>query len=151
MCSRRGVPRQLVPGAARSLACGRERVGVFEQLPERGAQALDVSGRDDAARREPADDLAQATHVVDDGRHAGTERLEERAGLVQLGPVGEDRDGRLGQREFELGRAEIAEAPLRPVTGGAAEVVERDPRVARDEQARAGTASVARTASPRPL
>ena len=48
------------------------------------AIAADVARLDDRARAEPAHDLAEAADVVDDRGQPGAERLEERAGDVDL-------------------------------------------------------------------
>ena len=60
-----------------------------------------------------ADRLAEPGDVVDDGGHAGAERLQERARLVELGAVGEESDRRLGKRAVDLGLGEVPESPLR--------------------------------------
>ena len=44
---------------------------------------LDVAGGDDAAGLEPAHVLAQPADVVGDGRHAGPQRAQQRARLVE--------------------------------------------------------------------
>ena len=93
-------------------------------------------GGHDPPGGEARDDLAQPADVVDDRGDAGAQRLEERPGLVELVAVGEDRDGRLGERLLELAGAEVAEAPLDAVAAALAELRERDARVAGDEQAR---------------
>ncbi|MCS7007670.1 MAG: hypothetical protein NZL88_08980 [Gaiellaceae bacterium] len=96
--------------------------------------ALDVPWLDDRARVEAADDLAEPPDVVHDRGNAGSEGLEERSREVDLGPVREEPDGRLGEGALELGAREEAEAPLgaprRPLT----ELVEGHAGVADDEE-----------------
>ena len=55
-----------------------------------------------AARSEAAHRLAQAADVVDHRGDAGAERLQQRAGLVELCPVGKDGDRRLTEGAVEL-------------------------------------------------
>ena len=86
------VPGQLLAGAAGALAGRLERCGVVEQLAQRGGQGLDVVGRHDAPGAVAANRLGEAADVVDDRWHARAERLQERAGLIELGAVGEDGD-----------------------------------------------------------
>ena len=94
-----------------------ERVGVVEQLAERLLQALDVTRRDDPAGSEGADDLAEPADVVDDRRDACADRLQQRAGLVELGAVREDGDRRRAERALDLARRQVAEAPLGAIAG----------------------------------
>ena len=102
----RRAPGQLGPGALGAGAGRGERRGVFEQLPHGRAQRVDVVRRHDPAGAVAADDLAEAADVVDDRRDAGPERLQQRAALVELGAVGEDRDGRLAERATRAPAAE---------------------------------------------
>ena len=102
MRGRGGVPRQRLARALRALARRSELAGIVEELGERAAEARDVAGRHDPARGEARDDLAEPADVVDDRGDACAQRLEQRAGLVELVAVGEDRDGRLGERLLEL-------------------------------------------------
>ena len=69
----RGVPRQLLARAAGAGARGPERRGVVEQLADRGAECLDVTRGDDAARTEARNRLADAADVVGDRGHACSE------------------------------------------------------------------------------
>ena len=103
------------PARGRAVAGGRELVRPVEQLAERVGQRMDVARGHDAARAEAPDDLAEPADVVDDRGHARAERLQERARLVELVPVREDRDRRLRERPLELGSAEIAEPPFGPL------------------------------------
>ena len=134
MRGRRCVPRERLARALCPLTRRRECGRVVEQLPQRARQGIDVARGHDPAGLEPADDLAQAADVVDDGRDAGTERLQEGTRLVELRAVREDRQGRLRERALELRRAEVPEPPFGAPTGLAAEIVERDPCVTCDEQ-----------------
>jgi len=81
--------------------------------------------------------LRNAADVVGNGRDAGTERTEESAALVELGPVRKDGDGRVAERAVGLLLREVAEPPfdLEPVRLGPVRL-ERLERVARDEEAR---------------
>ena len=77
------------------------------------SEPVDVPGRHDAAGAEGADDLAEAADVVDDGRDARSDRLQQRAGLVELGAVGEDRDGRLAEGSGDLAARSDSRAATR--------------------------------------
>ena len=100
------LPGQLLARSQRAGTRRRERRLVVEQLAERRRQRLDVVGRDDAAGAERPHGLAEAADVVDDRRHAGAERPQQRAALVELGAVREDGDGRLAERPVDLGLGE---------------------------------------------
>ena len=131
------VPGQLArarraPSRAASSAAGSSRSSPG-CLGERG----DVPGRDDAAGAERLHGLGEPADVVDDRRHAGAERAQQRARLVELGAVGEERHRRLAERAVELGVREVAEPPLGAIARGRAVAVDRLHRVADDEQARA--------------
>ena len=106
------VPRELLARAARAGAGGLERGRVAEELAGGGGERLHVSGRHDAAGLEAAHRLGNAAHVVGDRRHAGAERPQERAALVELGPVGEERERRLAEGAVDLGRRQVAEPPV---------------------------------------
>ena len=109
---------------------------VVEQLAHGLGERLDVARRDDAAGPEAANRLAEAADVVGDGRHAGAERAHERAALVDLGPVGEERDRRLAERAVDLVVREVAEPPLGPVARGRPVAVDRLERIAGDQEPR---------------
>ena len=134
------VPRELVPRPRGATPRGRERGGITEQLSERGPEAGQVTRRDDPTRLERTHDLAEPTDVVDDRGDSGAERLQERAGLVELRGLRKDGDGRVRQRALERRAVEVPEAPLGPCAGPPAQRVERDTGVARHEQACVGDA-----------
>ncbi len=90
-----------------------ERLRVGEQLARRLGQRLDVPGRHDAAGAVTRDRLAEAADVVDDRRDARPERLQQRARLVELGAIREDRDRRVRERALELGRRRDSRAAIR--------------------------------------
>src|SRR2546425_6263457 len=129
------IPRQYPARATGSLTCRLERDGILEELAGRARERLNVSGRNDAPRAEPFHRLTQPPDVVDDCGDAGAERLQQCAALIELRPVGKERDGRITERALELALGEIAEAPL----GGGARLgpvaVHRLERLAGDEQA----------------
>src|SRR5205823_6501400 len=107
--SRRGaVPGQLGACPPRAFACSFQRRRISKELSDRLRESLDVTCGDDAACLVRQDRLRQAADVVDHRGHAGPERAEERAGLVQLRAVGEDGDGRLAESPVELRVGEIA-------------------------------------------
>src|SRR5207244_3695375 len=81
----RGSPREVAPCSLRAGPRRGERRRVGEQLAQRLGQRFDVPGWDDAAGGEAAHRLAEPRDVVDDGRDACPERLEERARLIELG------------------------------------------------------------------
>ena len=95
-----------------------------------------------ALRRTP-DRLAEPADVVDDRRHAGAERLQEGAGLVELRAIREDRDRRLARARGRAPPAAGSRAATRPAPARAG--VERHRRVAGDDQPGVGRAA----ASPR--
>ena len=130
------VPRKRRPRTLGPRACVGESGCVTEELAEGLAEAPEVARSHDAARSKPFDDLSEPTHVVDDGGNARPERLKKCPRLVELRPVGEDGDGRLRERLLELARAEVPEPPLDPSPTPRTEVVERDPRVAGDDEPR---------------
>ena len=109
MCARGSVPGELLASAKRSGAGVGERRLVVEQLSDGVAQCGDVIGRDNAPGTVVRDSLAETADVVDDRRHPGAERLQERPALVELRAVGEDCDGRVTESTLELLRREIAE------------------------------------------
>ena len=97
----------------------------------------------------PVDGLPEPADVVDHRRDPGAERLQERPRLVELVPVGEGGDGRSRECLLDRRLVEVAEAPLGLGAGGCAKVVERDPRIARDEQPGAVDPSDGRSPCPR--
>ena len=101
------------------------------------AEPVDVVRRDDAARAEAPHGLGEAADVVDDRRHAGAERPQERAALVELGAVREDGDGRLAERAVDLGLRE-ERARRRPRRGAALPARARPPRARGRAACRAG-------------
>ncbi len=132
----RGVPGELRPCALGTRACGGERIRVREESPQRARHRLDVAGGDDRACAEPADDLPEATDVVDDGRDARSQSLEQCPRDVDLGAVWKEGNGRLRQRAAQLRVREVTEPPLGAIAGARAELVERDSRIAGDEEPR---------------
>jgi L-cysteine/cystine lyase len=111
---------------------------VGEELPDREGQRADVPRRHHPPRGEPPHRLGDAADVVRDGRHARAQRAQERAALVELGPVRKDGDGRVAEGAVDLRRREITEPPLdlEPVGRGAIGL-DRLERIPGDEQPRA--------------
>ena len=124
-------------------ACARllERLVVGEELVDGLRKAGDVARRNDPPRPEALHRLGEAAHVVHDRGHAGAERPEESAALVELGPVREHGHGRLPERTVELSVREEAEPPLDAVPACGAIGLQRLERIACDEQPRPVDAS----------
>ncbi len=131
------VPGQLRARLPRALARPLQRGVVGEELVQRRRESGNVARGYDAAGVEAAHGLRDATDVVGDHGDSGAERLQERAALVELGPIREDGDGRLAERALDLRPCEVAETPLdlEPVGCGAVRL-DRLERVARDEEPR---------------
>ena len=133
----RAAPARAAASAAASWSSSRERAASASTSP--GGTTRPASKR--------AHDLAEAADVVDDRGDAGAERLEQRARLVELGPVGEDADRRLARARARARRRRgIRGATRRGRLRLARSVVERDARVARHEEPRVRR----RRARPRP-
>ncbi len=115
--------------------CG-QRIRAPQELLECKGHPADVARLDDRSCAEPGHDLAEASDVVDDRGHPRPEHLEERARDVDLGAVGEERDGRLGKRAPDLAIGQEAEAPLRSVSGRELQTFERHARITGDQEAR---------------
>ena len=127
------------PRSARRAPAGRRR-GLPPARSRRRASSLIAaaspstsSGGDDAARAVGAHRLGEAADVVDHRRHAGAERAEQRAALVELRAVGEDGDGRLAERPVDLRLGE--ETRRRAGDAQAAPRRHARDRVARDARA----------------
>lgn len=135
LCS--GLPRECHACSRRAGTGAGERIWVVEQPTQFPLESGDVARRYDRSRVEPANHLAESADVIHDGGHAPPERLEERPRLVEFLSIREDRDGCVAERLHELVGSEVAEAPLGPDTRLCAEGVERDPRVARDQESSA--------------
>src|SRR5262249_51189533 len=109
---RRCVPGELLAGAACPRAClvecGRVGEGVVGGLRE----AVGVARGNYTAGSEVPYGLRDAADVVRDRGHAGAERAQESAALVEFGPVREDGDRRLAERTVDLLAREVAEPPL---------------------------------------
>ena len=134
MRPRRGFPGQLLLGPLRACTGPREGGRVVEQLASRLGQRRDVARRNDPARAEAPDRLCEPADVVRDHWNAGAERPEQGPALVDLGPVRKERDRRVAQRAVDLVVREIAEPPLRTVSGGLPVSVDALQRVAGDEE-----------------
>src|SRR5205823_13900027 len=99
-------------GTPRSRPRRLERAGVLEQLPCGSGEPADVARRHDAAGSELTDRFGDASDVVGDGRNPGSQSLEQRTALVELGAIGEQGDSGLGQGALEVAPGEVAETPL---------------------------------------
>ncbi len=81
--------------------------------------------------------LGHAADVVGDRRHAGAERAEQRAALVELRPVREHGDRRLAEGAVDLGLRQVAEPPVDVESRRRGAVrLHRLERIARDDQPR---------------
>src|SRR5260370_1281769 len=99
---RSAMPHRFSISSANSGTRFAGRAAGGEQLPPGVAQRFDVARRPDAPGAVAPHELAEPGDVVDHGRYARTERLQERPRLVELGAVREDGDGRLRERSVEL-------------------------------------------------
>src|SRR5205814_8759635 len=102
-----------------------ERGRIVEELADRRRETLEVARRDDPARAEPPHRLGDPADVVRDRRDAGAERLQQRPALVELRPVGKERDRRVAERTLDLLRVQIPEPPFDPVAALRAVAVDR--------------------------
>src|SRR5206468_4081080 len=81
--------------------------------------------RHDSAGSELTDRFGDASDVVGDGRNPGSQSLEQRTALVELGAIGEQGDSGLGQGALEVAPGEVAETPLGHISGVGSIAVER--------------------------
>ena len=98
MRRRRGVPRQLGACVRRPARAASSAARSPSSRSTAVRERVDVTRGHDGARAEAVDDLAEPTDVVHDRRQPCAERLEERARLVELGPIREDGDRRVRER-----------------------------------------------------
>ena len=134
MGARRGFPGQLLLGSLRARTGLLERGRVVEQLAGRLRQRGDVARRHDPARAEAANRLGEAADVIRDDRHSRAERPEQGTALVDLGSVRKERDRCFAEGPVDLPVREIAEPPLRTVSGSLLVALDALERIARDEE-----------------
>jgi endonuclease/exonuclease/phosphatase family metal-dependent hydrolase len=128
------IPRKGRGCETRAFARPLQRVAVVEEPAGGRREAVAVVGGDDGPCRESPHRLGNPADVVGDGRHACAERPEERAALVELLAVREERNRRLGERVVDLGFARVVRSPFDPWL--AAPCRDVDERLSDDEEPR---------------